>query len=299
MKKKYAPILLFTYNRIVHTKKVIESLQKNYEANYSDLIIYSDGYKNNEEKFQINELRNYLQTIKGFNTVTIIHREKNYGLAKNIITGINEVINKYDKVIVMEDDIVVSNQYLNYMNSALDYYEKNEAVWHICGWSYPISNEFLGDTYFSRVMNCWGWATWKDRWKSFRKEPERIIKNWTKEKIKEFDLNGSGIFWSQVDANIKSKLDTWAIFWYASIFENGGLCLYPTISYVENIGHDGTGTNCTLKNNLEKLSLSNKKNLIFESQVVESKIAKSRIKKYYKNEKNIIKKIINKLKYLK
>jgi hypothetical protein len=297
MHNKYAPIVLFTYNRVAHTKKVIESLQKNYEAKYSDLIIYSDGFKNNNDKFEIKEIRNYLKTIDGFNLIQIINREENYGLAKNIVMGVNETINKYGKVIVMEDDIVVSNQYLNFMNSALNFYEKNKDVWHICGWSYPISKEFLGDTYFSKVMNCWGWATWEDRWRSFRKDPEIIVKNWTKEKIREFDLDHTGVFWSQIDANLKSKIDTWAIFWYATIFEKSGLCLYPVVSYVNNIGHDGTGTNCHLKIKEVNISLNNKENIIFDSIAKESRIANSRIKAYYKKERNFINKIINKIKY--
>ena len=42
----YTPIILFTYCRPRHTKQTVEALLENSEASNSDLIIYSDGPKN-------------------------------------------------------------------------------------------------------------------------------------------------------------------------------------------------------------------------------------------------------------
>lgn len=296
MESKFAPIALFVYKRMHHVKKIIQALQSNTLAQYSDLIIYSDGAKGEDDAHEVNAIRNFLHTIEGFNSVNIITRDKNYGLAKNIIDGVTEAINEYGKIIVIEDDILVSPKFLNFMNRALDFYEKNERVWHISGWNYPISATELEDVYFGRVMNCWGWATWKDRWNFFNKDPERLVKSWTSKQKYCFDLYGSGIFWPQIIANYRNKLDTWAIFWYATIYENNGLCLYPSISYVDNIGHDGTGTNCEFKASTPNLNLNINASLNFTPKVEESEIALNRVIKYYKNEKiKFLARVLNKV----
>ena len=241
-KTNLAPIVLFTYNRLYHTKQTIEALSKNELANESELIIYSDGAKNIEVKQKVKEVREYLKTIQdldAFKSVTIIEREKNFGLANSIIDGVTKIVNKYGKIIVLEDDIVTSKYFLKFLNDALEYYKEKKELWHISGWNYPISSDGLDDVFLWRLMNCWGWATWSDRWQYFEKNPKKLIKTFSKKDIKRFNLDGYYNAWSQVKENYKGKINTWAIFWYAIIFEHNGLCLNPTQSFVQNIGHDG------------------------------------------------------------
>ncbi|WP_245802667.1 glycosyltransferase family protein [Belliella pelovolcani] len=275
----------------------IEALQKNKLAERSDLIIYSDGNKNELNYNEVLEVRNYLKTIDGFKSIEIIEREKNLGLASNIIDGVTINIKKFGKVIVLEDDIVTSPFFLTFMNSALDYYNKNHKVWHISGWNYPMSSEGLNDVYFWRGMICWGWATWADKWEYFEKDPIKLKKEFSAKQKYVFDLEGSGIFWPQIVKNLKGKLNTWAIFWYASIFKNNGLCLHPTVSYVENVGFDGSGTNCVDSGNVHNFELNTKNSLNFDEPIFESEIAVKRIKLYYKSiKKTIFLKIVNKSK---
>ena len=276
-----APIILFVYNRIWHTQQTVEALQKNELADKSDLIIYSDAPKNDKAWSQVQEVRDYIKTVDGFKSVKIIEREKNWGLAANIIDGITDVVNQYGKIIVMEDDIVTSPAYLSFMNQALDVYQNKEKVWHISGWNYPITIDGFGDAFFWRVMNCWGWATWADRWVHFEKNPKGLIDNWSSEQKHHFDLDGSGIFWHQVTANAEGKMNTWAIFWYATLYEKGGLCLNPTLSYIDNIGHDGSGVHC---GNVQTFTttrpgLCNKTQLNWPAEITESILAVERLKK--------------------
>ena len=186
-----APIVLFVYNRPWHTKQTIEALQKNELAKDSELFIYSDAPKNKEAEKQVKEVRDYIKTISGFKKVTIIEREKNYGLAKNIIEGVTEIVNKYGKVIVLEDDLITSPYFLRFMNEALNFYENEEKVWHISGWNYPIDTNGLGDAFLWRLMNCWGWATWANRWKYYEKDVDKLIASFTKRDIKRFNLGQS------------------------------------------------------------------------------------------------------------
>ncbi|MDY0321742.1 MAG: glycosyltransferase [Arcobacteraceae bacterium] len=282
IKKNLASIVLFTYNRLWHTQQMLEALQKNELAEDSELFIFSDGGKDEESWGKVNEVRQYLKTISGFKNITIIEQEKNLGLADSIISGVTDIIAKYGKVIVLEDDIVTSPYFLNFMNDALNIYEEEKKVWHISGWNYPISNENLNDTFLWRTMNCWGWATWEDRWNNYEKNPAKLIETFTQQEISTFNLDGAINFWEQVIKNNNAQMNTWAIFWYATIFRNNGLCLNPTISFVENIGFDGTGTNTGVRDNYSSKLFHQNYSINFESNLIENKTATDRIKLFFR-----------------
>ena len=131
-------------------------------------------------------------------------------------------------------------------------------------------------------MKCWGRATWKDRLKYFKKEPESLISEWTNKKRREFDLDGACGSWSQVEANVTGDMNTWVIFWYATIFDNGGLCLNPTETYVQNIGHDGSGQNCGNSLQMEN-SLNQQREVFMETDPEEDRNALNRVKCYCKD----------------
>ncbi len=122
-------------------------------------------------------VREYVAGIKGFKSLTVHHRPHNYGLAKSIMEGVTDVISEYGSVIVLEDDIVTVPGFLRFMNDALERYRHEPKVWHISGWNYPIDPEGLDDAFFWRTMNCWGWATWADRWTHFEKIPNDLSRN--------------------------------------------------------------------------------------------------------------------------
>lgn len=276
-----APIVLFVYNRLWHTRQTVEALQKNETACDSQLFIFSDGAKDEDSLREVENVRAYLKTIKGFNKITIIERDINWGLADNIIDGVSAIITKYGKVIVLEDDIVTSPQFLNFMNNALIFYENEKRVWHISGWNYPIETAHLEDTFLWRAIQCWGWATWQDRWKHFEKNPQHLIENFTQEDIYAFDLEGINFFWQQVIKNAKNQINTWAVFWYATFFRHKGLCLSPSQTYVYNIGFDGSGIHCDT-NDIYTGVLNTKQTVTYTHQIEENEIALNRIKLFYR-----------------
>jgi GT2 family glycosyltransferase len=161
-----APIVLFTYNRPVHTKQTIDALLKNTLATDSDIIIFSDYPKTEKVVESVKQTREYLKTIKGFRSIKIIERNENFGLANNIIDGVTTVVNQYGKIIVLEDDLLTSPYFLRYMNEALMLYENEKDVVCIHGYIYPVKQK-LPDTFFLRGADCWGWATWKHGWDIF------------------------------------------------------------------------------------------------------------------------------------
>ncbi|MBP5502194.1 MAG: glycosyltransferase family 2 protein, partial [Bacteroidales bacterium] len=204
-----APIVLFVYNRLSHTQKTVEALQKNTLAELSTLIIYSDGPKNSEDKKNIEEIRIYLKTIIGFKKIQIIEKENNEGLAKSIIDGVTETINKYGKIIVLEDDIVTSPGFIKYMNDALDLYENEPLVMHISGYMYPLAKNKLPETFFYQAASCWGWGTWKSAWNLLETNAEVLYKKLQEKKLMDtFNINTIHGFEQQLLDNISGKLHT-------------------------------------------------------------------------------------------
>jgi hypothetical protein len=239
-----APIALFVYNRLDHTQRTIESLQANHLAKKSDLIIFSDGSKNESHAEGVATVRNFLMTISGFNSVNIIEREFNLGLANSIIGGVTEILKQHDRVIVMEDDLVTSPYFLTYMNDGLEVYAHDERVVSIHGYVYPIEKQ-LPETFFMRGSDCWGWATWRRGWTYFNPDGRYLLDELERRRlIYEFDLNGSYGFSDMLKGQIAGKNNSWAIRWHASTFLANKLTLYSGRSLVHNIGNDDSGTHC-------------------------------------------------------
>ncbi len=277
---RLAPIALFVYNRPTHTRRTIEALRNNELARESDLIIFSDAAKEPGAGAKVAEVRQYIRTIDGFKSVKIIERDKNLGLATSIIDGVTGIVNEHGRIIVLEDDLVTSPYFLAFMNDALDVYQNEEDVMHISGYMFPINVSGLPETFFLRTASCWGWATWKRAWMSFKKDPDKLLRDYSKETISRFNMDDAYNFWIQVEQNANRTKNTWAIFWYASVFEVGGLCLHPAISMVSNIGHDATGEHCKSSGDFSVV-LASKPIAYFESDIGECVAAHARLKEFF------------------
>ena len=281
MQPNLAPVVLFVYNRLVHLKKTISSLQKNFKAKDSLLFIFSDGPKNEKDIYLINKVRDYLKSIKGFQKVTIIGRKKNLGLANSIITGVSEIVTKYNSVIVLEDDLVTSPYFLSFMNEALKTYQNDNKVASIHGYIYPINSKNLADYFFIKGADCWGWATWQRAWQHFEKDGKKLLKELQNKNLeKEFDFNNSYPYVQMLKDQINFKNDSWAIRWYASAFLKNLLTLYPKKPLVKNIGFDGSGEHCS-SSNLFDVKL-NSTCFLKKVVVAESIEARMKIEQYFK-----------------
>ena len=275
-----APIVLFTYNRPWHTRQTIEALKKNELASESELFIFSDGPKDENAVTKVNEVRDYIKTIDGFKKINIIEREKNWGLANNIIDGVTKIVNEYGKIIVLEDDLVTSPYFLTFMNEALEYYKDERKVMNISGYNFTVNKENLPDNFFLKPTSGWGWATWNRAWKFYKKDADYYIKIFTKDMIKDFNLNGAYNYFDQIIQNKKGTINTWAIFWYASVYLQEGLSLHPRDSYIKNIGHDGTGVHCG-KSDVFNVEITTKLNLNFPLVIEESVVARKALEDYF------------------
>lgn len=241
-----APVCMFTYNRLDTLQITISSLQKNFLANEIDLFIFSDNAKKEKDIEGTKNVRIFLDTIDGFKSITIIKREENYGLAKNIIEGVTQIINQYAKVIVLEDDLLTSQNFLCYMNEALEFYEKDVRIFAISGYTgnLPSLNILEEDGYLSYRPSSWGWATWKKEWDQIDwkiADYDTFIKD--KNAIKQF--NRGGVDLTRMLKHWKlGKNHSWAIRWSYNAFKFDKVTFYPRISKVQNIGFGDDATNC-------------------------------------------------------
>lgn len=237
-----APIVIFVYRREID--ELINSLLKNTLAIQSDLYIYSDGYKNGIDKKDVLEVRESIKNITGFKSITIKEFSTNNGLAKSVIDGATEVINKYEKVIVLEDDLIVTDNFLDYMNEALMFYNKNNDIWSISGYTPSLEclKEYDKDIFLSVRASSWGWGTWKDRWEKM----DWDIKDWNtfqKNKKMQSNFNRGGNDMSiMLKMQMLGKIDSWAIRWCYNQFKDGSYTIYPVASKLINNGFDVKGT---------------------------------------------------------
>jgi len=259
--KNLAPIILFVYNRPLHTLQTLEALSKNYLAENSTLYIYADGPKedsSHETLKAIHETRKLLRLKKWCKETIVIESNTNKGLANSIIQGVTEVINQHGKVIVLEDDLITSRGFLEFMNKALTTYEENKIVMHVSGYMYPVSSKVENATVFLRILSCWGWATWKRAWDYFSGDVEKHLKHLnSKKKITRFNILGSAPFYNQLIDNYRGTIDTWAVKWYASWYLENGISLFPSTTLVVNIGHDGSGVHCGIDNDYQPNFVAN------------------------------------------
>ena len=299
------PITLITYNRPFHTYKTLEALSKNFQAKDADLYVYSDGPKGSKDAEQIDLTLKVIQRFnKSFNKIIVSKSDKNNGTAKNMRDALKSIFfeHKVSASIILEDDIITSKDFLFFMNSSIDKYKESKNIWHVSGFNYPVidknSDSFVHDAFFWRGMTCWGWATWKDRYESFEndilaKDPFFLKSIFTEEMKKKFQLDlekseSSLDWWQQVEDNASNKIYSWAIFWYAYIFRNDGLCLNPVKTLVNNIGFDSSATNC-VGDDIYQSDLFGKEflgeEIRFPTIVKEDQIMVDLIKKYFTKRK--------------
>ena len=246
-----APIVLFTYNRPVHTCQTIDALLKNEYASESDLIIFSDAPKNDVAEERVRQTRIYLKGITGFRSIKIIERTENMGLAANIIDGVTQVVNEYGRIIVLEDDLLTSPYFLRYMNEALSMYEHVDEVISVHGYVYPVK-KLLPENFFLIHTDSLGWGTWKDKWVYFNPNGEELLRQLVQRGLlRQFNFDGSYNFARMLKRQTRGRNDSWAIRWYASAFLENKLSLFPGRSLVFHNGGDNTGTNCVYESWLD------------------------------------------------
>lgn len=280
-----APIVIFCYNRPLLLKQTVEALQNNILASDSDLIIFCDGPKNGASSDvlnQINQVREYCDSISVFKSVIVHKSQSNKGLQASVISGLNQVLEKYESVIVVEDDVVTSSYFLDFMNKGLKNYEKESQVLSIGSWNYYYSSD---KNFFNHMPDTIAWATWKNRWALFEPDGKKLYDLLEREKLMhKFNLNGNFDFQGMLRQQYEGKVSSWAIRWTAVAVLNNTLTLYPKISLSKHIGFGKDSTNCEDEDFNENLVLAQESIAQFDIEIKEDK---SSIDKFIEFEKNV------------
>lgn len=237
------PVIVFAFNRLKVLKDLIDSLQKNPEAADSELYVFVDGPRNEKDREKVERVRAYVDEIEGFKNVYRSYSEVNKGLGNSIIDGVSEVIARHGSAIVLEDDLLLTENYLKFMNDALIHYKNQPRVFSICGCSLKIDvpEGYEYDTYFSTRNNSTGWGTWKDRWESVDWE----LADWQlcRKNARAFNRWAGSDCFTMLENWHEGRNKSWAIRFCYAQFVQSRLSVFPILSKVDNQGFDGSGTN--------------------------------------------------------
>jgi hypothetical protein len=240
-----APICLFTYNRLLETQETIKALQNNYLANESDLIIFSDGYKGDNDKMEVMDVRVFINNIKGFKSVKVYESKTNKGLANSVIDSVSLVLENSKTVIVLEDDLLTTPNFLDFMNQSLNYYKTFNNIYAINGYS-PDIGKVSFDLFKAKRAFPWGWATWKDRWDKDILSDNYISKNINKSVLKKFKNECGADVVNMLRDTLTGKNSSWYIRWVFINFLEKKVSIFPVKSKVMNIGFTDRGTHCSV-----------------------------------------------------
>ncbi len=282
MQPSFAPVALFVYARPDHLAKTLAALRADPLAEKTNLHIFCDAARNSTAREGCKAVRSMVRKIVGFASVHIVERDVNLGLARSIIEGVTQLLSTHERIIVLEDDLVVSPHFLRYMNDALNLYAYDEKVACIHGYCYPVAAK-LPETFFLRGADCWGWATWRRAWQHFRADGTALLSELESRNLEyEFDMDGQQGFTRMLRNQIAGRNNSWAIRWHASCFLNEKLTLYPGRSLVHNIGNDSTGTHSRTTNIFDQV-LASTPICLNRQQLHQSEFARSAFIHYFRS----------------
>jgi putative methyltransferase (TIGR04325 family) len=238
-------IALFGWKRPHHLHQVLQSLSVNREIAGLPLYIFLDGPRNDVDQSECDLCFKIADKFDSALSKQIIRSTTNLGLFNSVIQGVSLVLQQYESLIMLEDDIVVSPYFLSYMIQGLSLYRDVPEVASIHGFT-PNIIPSPPSSFFLPGADCWGWATWRHQWRRMRFHAAALAQEIrSKQLTKTFNLNGNYDYLRMLDDRAVNRNNSWAILWHASCFLAGKVTLYPSKSLVSNIGLDGSGEHCT------------------------------------------------------
>lgn len=235
------PVAFFAFNRPQHAESTLRALASNPEAESTEVHAFVDGPRSPADHARVDEVRQVVGAARGFGALHLHCSDTNLGLYRSITEGVAKVLDAHDTVIVVEDDVQVATCFLAYMGDALERYRLAPAVGSIHAYAPPIHG--LPDYYFLRGGDCWGWATWRDRWRLFESDPRALLRELVHaDALGEFMETHGAQSLLQLVRRAQGRNRSWAIQWHASLFRQGRLTLHPGQSFVVNTGNDASGS---------------------------------------------------------
>jgi hypothetical protein len=238
-----SPIVVFCYLRPDHLRRTLASLMCCEGFAESPIIVYCDGPRDRSEEKMVKAVRELAVGMLG-ERAAYHFRRHNVGLARSVIEGVGDVVDRFGRAIVIEDDLELGTGFITYMNRALESFADDDKVWQVSGYMFDVP-EFRSrsDALFLPMTVSWGWATWKRAWDRFdpRATGWEVLDNDLSLR-RRFNLDGAYDYTTMLKRQMSGQLDSWAIRWYWTVFKEGGLVLFPPMTLVHNHGFDGSGS---------------------------------------------------------
>lgn len=241
--KQKAPVLLLTYNRPEHTARLLNCFWQQPEAEETQLYILCDGAKGAEDREKVEAVQALAQQEATQKGVTVWIQTKNVGLANNVVEGVQRVLEKHDKVIVVEDDLILSPYFLRWINHHLELYQHHTKVAHLHAGTF-YTHPKLSASHTLSFAGSWGWATWRDRWEELWEPDGALLLQKLQSKpnlLQHFNYNGFMPFEQMLQAQVEGRNSSWAVRWHASVVLHQRLSINANPPLVVNAGFDGTG----------------------------------------------------------
>lgn len=294
MTNSRTPIALFAYNRPQHLQQALKSLARCERLDSCELHIFSDGAKNTEQNVAVEAVRHVAREWAIRLHGSVIERPQNLGLARSIRTGVTDLSERFGRVIVVEDDLIVSPDFLRYMLDALDRYQDTPQVYQISGYMFPIVNPPAPDAFFLPLPTTWGWATWERVWRTVEWDLRDAREQLTDPVVRcRFNLDDNYPYAEMLEQSLAGKNDSWGIAFWWMVFKTHALVLHPRQSLVWNGGLEGSGAHGGRDRNLSadldglmqaRLSYP----LVFPNGLVSDQEAFERIKVFHRARKRRI-----------
>lgn len=263
-----APVCLFVYKRLSETARTIEALRGNFLAADTDLVVFSDSAKGEWDRDAVDAVRSFIETVDGFRSITLVKSEVNRGLARSIIGGVSEILSQHERVIVLEDDLITSRNFLDFMNEALDFYERIDRVFAVSGYSYPLKSlrSAKYDNSFSCRSYSWGWATWQDRWRLVDWNMAHYDAFSSDRKARAAFGRGGSDLLKMLQRQVNGEIDSWMIRWVFAQYCHGLLDVFPSRSKIQNVGfgQGATHTVCSDRRYRTTLDESDRREFVFD-----------------------------------
>jgi hypothetical protein len=232
-----APIAVFAYNRRDRLAAMIHSLERCEGFSKSPVTIYVDGPQNGADRSAVEEVRAFVKGLTHKNVDYVIS-ETNQGLRNAIYAGVSQLAAEHGRVIVLEDDLVLSPIALSYFNQALNYYADDARVWSISG--YIADAKKLREYPRALILpyaHSWGWATWDRAWRQFDLNARPRDENLRAASFRRaIDMNGFHPFQFLLAASIRGRINSWYVHWLYTILRHGGRSVFPPRRVVDNYG---------------------------------------------------------------
>lgn len=229
-----------------------KSLKETFEAvssvRPSRLYLIQDGarYDRPDDIDKIQQCRQIVSHVDWDCKVIQDYSSKNLGCGMRMFSGVSNAFKTEEFLVIVEDDIVISKDFLPFCKEMSERYKNDERIGRVCGMNHLGIYQNCPNSYFfsSRGGSCWGWATWKRVWKdiewNFKCAQDKYTMNIYPLTAQPHSI-GYG-FRKMVETRVASmacgkKQSSWSVqFIFTACFLQNRLTIVPSKNQISNIG---------------------------------------------------------------